>query len=244
VWGQPAAEVRWSARPPAGIPGTMPLNLGDAFPNFKKDTSQGEIQFYDWAGESWVCFCSHPADFTPVCTTELGALAKLVPEFAKRNTKVIALSCDTAESHRAWLADIQAHSDTDGDFPYPIIDDSDRQLATQLGMLDPDEKDAAGAPMACRAVFLLSPDKKTKLSILYPASTGRDFNEILRALDSLQLTAYKKVATPVNWSKGKECMVLPSVKDAECAGLYPKGHRKDAMPSGKGYMRFTPDPTE
>lgn len=218
--------------------------LGDIFPNFTKDTTQGELNFNDWAGDSWVCFCSHPADFTPVCTTELGHLTKIFGEFEKRNTKVMALSCNPVESHKAWEKDIQVIAGTEGAaFPYPIVDDTDRSLAIELGMLDPDEKDAAGAPMTARAVFLVSPEKKIKAQILYPASTGRNFVEIIRCLDSLQMTVSHKVATPVNWTHGDECMVLPSIKQEDVAALFPKGHRIADVPSGKGYMRFTPDPT-
>eukprot|EP00037_Helgoeca_nana_P015159 m.141874 g.141874 ORF g.141874 m.141874 type:complete len:223 (+) comp22889_c0_seq1:306-974(+) len=221
----------------------MPLTLGATFPNFTKPTSDGDLTFYDYMGDSWCILCSHPDDFTPVCTTELGHLTKIMPEFERRNVKVIALSCNTTESHKAWIPDVQKVAGTEGPFPYPIIADTDRDLATQLGMLDPEEKDAKGAPMTCRAVFIISPDKKLKLSILYPASTGRNFDEVLRVIDSLQLTAYKKVATPVNWKHGDECMVVPSVKQEDVAGLFPKGHRIEEVPSGKAYLRFTPDPS-
>jgi len=219
------------------------VKLGDAFPNFTKDSTEGPITFNEWAGDSWVCFCSHPADFTPVCTTELGLLTKIMPEFTKRNTKVIALSCNPVDSHVQWQADIMKHSGSAGAFPYPIVDDTSRELAVELGMVDPEEVSATGAPMTCRAVFIISPDKKVKLSILYPASCGRNFDEVLRALDSLQMTVKHKVATPVNWVKGGECMVVPSVKDADMAALFPLGVRIEAVPSGKGYLRFTPDPS-
>jgi len=223
----------------------MPLNLGDTFPNFDKDTSDGKINFYEWAGPtSWVCFVSHPADFTPVCTTELGALAKLVPEFAKRNCKVIAISCNDADSHAAWAKDILAFNEdtTTKSFPFPIVADQNRELAKALGMIDPEEVDSKGLPMTCRAVFIVSPDKKVKLSILYPATTGRNMPEILRVLDSLQLTAYDKVATPVNWKSGENCMVLPSIKSEDLKATYPKGVRIVELPSGKQYLRYTPDP--
>eukprot|EP00040_Diaphanoeca_grandis_P001764 m.19474 g.19474 ORF g.19474 m.19474 type:complete len:223 (-) comp12474_c0_seq1:177-845(-) len=221
----------------------MPLNLGDAFPNFEKDSSEGTIKFYDFLGDSWGVFCSHPDDFTPVCTTELGYLTKIMPEFTKRNVKVCAISCNDVESHKNWLADIQEIAGTKGSFPYPIVADPDRALATELGMIDPVEKDAKGMPMTCRAVFIVGADKKVKASILYPASTGRNFDEVIRIIDSLQLTAYKKVATPVNWKSGDECMVLPSIKQEDVEGLFPKGHRIAKVPSGKSYMRFTPDPS-
>ena len=170
----------------------------------------------------------------PHCT---GLLTKIMPEFTKRNTKVIALSCNPVDSHVQWQADIMKHSGSAGAFPYPIVDDTSRELAVELGMVDPEEVSATGAPMTCRAVFIISPDKKVKLSILYPASCGRNFDEVLRALDSLQMTVKHKVATPVNWVKGGECMVVPSVKDADMAALFPLGVRIEAVPSGKGYLR-------
>ncbi|CAG2227509.1 PRDX6 [Mytilus edulis] len=219
----------------------MGINLGDEFPNFKAETSQGDIQFHDWIGDSWTILFSHPADYTPVCTTELGAVIKLVPEFQKRNVKLIALSCDSVEDHLGWSKDIQSYQKCGGEFPYPIIADKERKLAVQLGMLDPVEKDKAGLPLTCRAYFIVGPDKKLKLSALYPATTGRNFDEILRVIDSLQLTATKKVATPANWKQGGECMVVPSVTPEEAAKLFPK-HRVQDVPSGKSYLRFTPQP--
>ncbi|CAH1785334.1 unnamed protein product [Owenia fusiformis] len=219
----------------------MGINLGDAFPNFKAQTTAGEMQFYDFVGDSWAILFSHPADYTPVCTTELGRVVQLVPEFKKRGVKLAALSCDDVESHKGWAEDIKSYVKNEEGFPYPIIADPSRELAVQLGMVDPDEKDAAGLPLTCRAVFIIGPDKKLKLSMLYPATTGRNFNEILRVLDSLQLTATKKVATPVDWKQGDEAMVVPSVKPEDCATLFPKGVRVQAVPSGKQYLRFTTD---
>lgn len=215
------------------------VNLGDVFPNFKASTSDGEMQFHDFIKESWAILFSHPADYTPVCTTELSHAQKLFPEFEKRGVKMAALSCDDVDSHKGWINDIKFY--TDNKFNYPIIADPKRELAVQLGMVDPDEKDAAGLPLTCRAVFIIGPDAKLKLSLLYPATTGRNFDEILRVIDSLQLTATKKVATPVNWRKGDEAMVVPSVKPDDVAGLFPGGVRKDDVPSGKSYMRFTKD---
>lgn len=214
-------------------------NLGDVMPNFKAETNEGEIQYHDFIENSWAILFSHPADFTPVCTTELSEAARLAPEFAARGCKMVALSCDSAESHRAWIGDIKFY--TDNKMPFAIIADPKRELAVQLGMIDPDEKDAAGLPLTARAVFISGPDKKLKLSLLYPATTGRNFTEILRVLDSLQLTASKKVATPVNWKMGDEAMVIPQVKPEEVASLFPGGVRQDAVPSGKCYMRFTTD---
>merc|ERR1711915_950278 len=168
----------------------------------------------------------------------MGALSK---EFSKRGVKLIALSCDTAESHRGWIKDILSYNNL-AEFSYPIIADPNRDVATLYGMMDPDEKDAAGLPLTCRAVFIIGPDKRLKLSLLYPATTGRNFDEIIRVVDSLQLTATKKVATPVDWKQGGACMVVPSVKPEEVAGLFPKGVTVHDVPSGKGYIRTTPQP--
>jgi len=214
-------------------------NLGDVMPNFKAETNEGEIQFHDWIGDSWAILFSHPADYTPVCTTELGMANKLAPEFQKRGVKMIALSCDTAESHNGWIADIKKYTCTE-DFSFPIISDPSRELAVKLGMIDADEKDKAGMPVTARAVFVIGPDKKLKLSLLYPATTGRNFDEIIRVIDSLQLTATKKVATPVNWKTGDEAMVIPSLKPDEVAQLFPNVRSVD-VPSNKCYMRFTKD---
>ncbi|ESP00876.1 hypothetical protein LOTGIDRAFT_225601 [Lottia gigantea] len=219
------------------------VNLGDVFPNFDADSTIGKIQFHDWLGDGWAILFSHPADYTPVCTTELGRVVKLTPEFEKRGVKLIALSCDDVDSHNGWAKDVMFFAGSEGKLPYPIIADPKRELAVKLGMVDPDEKDAAGMPLTCRAVFIIGPGKKLKLSFLYPATTGRNFDEILRVVDSLQLTAVKKVATPVDWKPGQKCMVVPSVKEADEKLLFPKGVEKVKVPSGKGYLRFA-DPTE
>ena len=219
----------------------MPLNLGDTFPDYTFDTTEGTINFHDWLGDSWGIFFSHPADFTPVCTTELGVVASLIPEFQKRNVKVIALSCDPVDSHKNWIKDIQAYNGLNDGWPYPIISDPHREIAVKLGMLDPAEKDKAGLPLTARAVFIIGADKKVKLSILYPATTGRNFDEILRVVDSLQLTAFKKVATPANWQNGGQCMVLPTVTPEDAAKLFPE-HKVASVPSGKPYIRVTPQP--
>ncbi|GFG29031.1 hypothetical protein Cfor_02064 [Coptotermes formosanus] len=219
------------------------LCLGAKFPNFKANTTIGPIQFHDWIGESWAILFSHPADFTPVCTTELGRVANLISEFDKRGVKVIALSCDSVDSHKKWIQDIKSYAKHSGDgFPYPIIADENRDLAVQLGMLDPVERDKDGLPLTCRAVFVIGPDKTLRLSILYPATTGRNFDEILRAVDSLQLTEKRKVATPADWKSGGECMVLPTLKDEEANELFPKGFYVVNLPSGKPYVRITPQP--
>uniref|UniRef100_UPI00398F31FC peroxiredoxin-6 n=1 Tax=Pristiophorus japonicus TaxID=55135 RepID=UPI00398F31FC len=222
----------------------MGINLGDTFPNFVADTTEGTIKFHDWLGDSWGILCSHPADYTPVCTTELGCMAKLVPEFQKRKVKMIALSVDSVQDHHGWSQDINAFIEQPPvqKLPFPIIADEKRELAVQLGMIDPAERNKEGLPLTARAVFVIGPDKKLKLSILYPATTGRNFNEILRVIDSLQLTACKKVATPVNWKAGEECMVLPNIPAEEAAKLFPKGIRTEKLPSSKSYLRFTPQP--
>jgi len=219
--------------------------LGAEFPDFTADTSLGPISFHRWLGDSWGILFSHPADYTPVCTTELAKVVELQSQFQKRNVKLIALSCDSVEDHKGWAGDIEAYNEKmskgAGKVEYPIIADPNRDLAVRFGMLDPDEKDKEGLPLPARAVFIVGPDKKLKLSIVYPATTGRNFDEILRALDSLQLTAYKKVATPVDWKQGEDCMVLPTISPEEAKATFPE-HRQLDLPSGKGYMRFTPQP--
>jgi len=216
------------------------LKLGDQFPDFKLKTTVGDISLHEWLGDKWGIFCSHPADYTPVCTTELARAAKLTPEFTKRNAKVIGLSCDTLESHNGWVKDLQSYGGI-GDqqtFPFPLIDDTDRKLAKNLGMIDPDEFDQKGLPLTARAVFIIGPDKKLKASILYPATTGRNFDEILRLLDSLQTTSKYPVATPVDWKVGERVMVPPSVKDEDIKKHFPQGVEiKGDLPSGKGYIR-------
>ncbi|KAJ6654669.1 hypothetical protein lerEdw1_006691 [Lerista edwardsae] len=220
------------------------LLLGDEAPNFQADTTQGPIRFHDFLGKSWGILFSHPRDFTPVCTTELGQAAKLAPEFAKRDVKMIALSIDDVPDHLAWCKDINAYNGDEATqkLPFPIIADKKRELAVQLGMLDPDERDKDGMPLTARVVFVFGPDKKLKLSILYPATTGRNFDEILRVIDSLQLTAAKKVATPVNWKPGEQVIVVPSLSDDEAKKLFPGGVCTKELPSGKKYLRYTPQP--
>jgi len=217
----------------------MPLNLGDEFPNIECQTTIGKIKFHEWQGSSWAVLFSHPRDYTPVCTTELGRVVQLYGEFKKRGVKLMALSCDSVTDHIGWQKDVMAYSSGKGEFPYPIIADESRVHAKSLGMIDPDEKDLKGMPLSCRAVFIIGPDKKLKLSILYPATTGRNFNEILRVIDSLQLTATQKVATPVDWEPGKPCMVVPTLSDEEAKKLFPAGFETKELPSGKNYLRFT-----
>ena len=219
----------------------MPLKLGDVFPNFQLKTTTGDFKLHEWLGDKWGILFSHPADYTPVCTTELSRAAQLAPEFAKKNTKLIGLSCDTVESHHGWIKDLQFYGKDkcSGEFPFPIIDDYDRKLAKELGMIDPDEFDSKGLPLTARAVFFIGPDKKVKASLLYPATSGRNFDEILRLLDSLQLSAKLPIATPVDWKVGEKVMVPPNVKDEDVAKHFPQGVevRKD-LPSGKGYIRM------
>lgn len=226
------------------------LLLGEVFPNFEADTTLGRIKFHDFLGDSWGILFSHPKDFTPVCTTELACAASLRSEFDKRDVKMIALSIDSVEDHKAWSQDVMAYSCDPGTcepgtcepgtrLPFPIIADEKRELAVLLGMMDADEKDKDGMPLTARCVFVIGPDKRMKLSILYPATTGRNFVELLRVIDSLQLTAKKKVATPVNWKPGDKVMVIPSLSDEEAAALFPSGVTTKGVPSGKTYLRFT-----
>ncbi|KAF5275573.1 hypothetical protein FQA39_LY06685 [Lamprigera yunnana] len=219
------------------------VNLGEPFPNFHANTTIGPIEFYNWLGNSWGVLFSHPADFTPVCTTELARLLQLYSEFEKRGVKVIALSCDSVESHYAWTNDIKMYAkcNNSSPLPYPIIADEGRDLAVELNMIDPDEKNAKGIPVTARAVFIIDHNKKMRLSMLYPATTGRNFNEILRVIDSLQLTDTHKVATPVDWKAGDNVMVQPTVPDEHMVSLFPYASIVP-MPSGKRYLRQTPQP--
>lgn len=219
--------------------------LGAVFPDFSAETSVGPISFHKWLGDSWGILLSHPADFTPVCTTELAKVAELQPEFKKRGVKLIALSCDSAESHKIWARDIEAYNDrvTGKKYPlnFPIIADYQRDLAVKFGMLDPNERDGNGIPLPARTVFILDPEKQLRLSITYPATTGRNFDEILRVLDSLLLTSKNKVATPCNWKPGSACMVLPSLGQDEVQRMFPQTKSLE-LPSGKAYLRLTPQP--
>ncbi|XP_026758582.2 peroxiredoxin-6-like isoform X2 [Galleria mellonella] len=220
------------------------LLLGDVFPNFTASTTEGEIVFHDWLGDSWGILFSHPSDFTPVCTTELARVMNLLPEFKKRNVKVIGLSCDSISSHTEWCKDIKCYGGYNEEykFPYPIIADNDRALARKLEMMDMDELDPAGIPLTARAVFIVDPNKKFRLSFLYPATTGRNFDEILRVLDSLQLTDKAKVATPVDWKMGDDCMVLPTLPEDQVTKVFPQGVTVVPLPSGKNYLKKTSCP--
>lgn len=207
------------------------IRLGDEAPNFTAQTTEGEINFHEWLGDSWGVLFSHPADYTPVCTTELGTAAKYKAEFDKRNVKVIALSVDGLESHNDWIRDINETQNTTINFP--IIADEDRKVSTLYDMIHPKADDK----LTVRSVFVIGTDKKVKLIITYPASTGRNFDEILRVIDSLQLTAYHKVATPVNWQSGEDCVIVPAVSNDEADKLFPKGYKEI-----KPYLRMTPQP--
>ena len=211
----------------------MALQLGDIAPNFFAQTTQGEVNFYDWAGDSWVLLFSHPADYTPVCTTELGRTAALKSEFAKRNVKAIALSVDPLDSHFGWVKDIEETQQVEVNFP--IIADPDKKVATMYGMIHPNASDK----FTVRSAFVIGPDKKIKLMITYPASTGRNFLEILRVIDSLQLTANYSVATPADWKEGEDVVIAPAIPDAEIPNRFPKG-----ATHVKPYLRFTPQPNK
>jgi len=217
--------------------------LGQVVPNFKADTTIGSIDFHEFIEKeagTYVVLFSHPADFTPVCTTELSAVQKRLKDFQDRKVRPIALSCDEVNSHKDWENDIKAYGG-ESEFTVPIIADPSRDVATLYGMMDPVEKDKAGLPLTCRSVFVIGPDKKLKLSFLYPATTGRNFDELIRVIDSLQLTAVKKVATPVNWQKGDDVIVPPNVSQDEAAQLFPDVKTVE-LPSGKAYLRVAKMP--
>jgi len=212
----------------------MTIRLGDTAPDFEQDSSIGKLHFHEWAGDSWVVLFSHPADFTPVCTTELGLTAKLKPEFDKRNVKAIALSVDPAESHKAWIADIEETQKTVVGFP--IIADADRKVSTLYDMIHPN----ASATATVRTLFVIDPNKKVRLSITYPMSTGRNFDEVLRVIDALQLTDAHTVATPGNWKDGDDVIIPLTVQDPEVLKQkYPKG-----FTAAKPYLRVTPQPNK
>jgi len=207
------------------------LRLGDKAPNFKAQTSEGEIDFYEYLGDGWGILFSHPADYTPVCTTELGSVAKYKKEFEKRNVKVLALSVDGVESHKGWIKDINETQNTTVNFP--IIADEDGKIADLYDMIHPNEN----SKLTVRSVFVIDPDKVIKLIITYPASTGRNFEELLRVIDSLQLTAYHKVATPANWKHGEDVVVSPAISTEDARNIFKKG-----VTEVKPYLRTTPQP--
>ncbi len=211
----------------------MSLRLGDTAPNFKAKTTAGEIDFYEYLGDGWGILFSHPADFTPVCTTELGKTALLQEEFANRNTKVLALSVDSLDRHEGWVNDINETQNVSVDFP--IIADEDKSIAHAYGMIHPNSSEH----FTVRSLFIIGPDKKVKLTLTYPASTGRNFVEVLRVLDSLQLTAHHSVATPANWTDGEDVIVVPAVSTEAAIQKFPKG-----VKVVKPYLRYTPQPNK
>ncbi len=211
----------------------MALRLGDEAPDFTADSTEGTINFHDYLGDSWGVLFSHPKDFTPVCTTELGMVSKLKPEFEKRNTKVVGLSVDPIDSHEGWASDIE---ETQGyKLNFPLLADPDRKVSDLYDMIHPNASDT----MTVRSVFIIGPDKKVKLIITYPASTGRNFDEILRVIDSLQLTANHQVATPVNWKDGEDVIIVTAVSDEDAKKKFPKGWK-----ALKPYLRITPQPNK
>jgi thioredoxin-dependent peroxiredoxin len=212
----------------------MGIRLGDVAPDFTQESTEGTINFHQWIGNSWAVLFSHPKDFTPVCTTELGYVAKIKPEFEKRNVKVIALSVDPVDSHRKWFGDIEETQNSKMNFP--VLGDADRKVSDLYGMIHPNANDT----LTVRSVFIIDPNKKVRTMITYPASTGRNFDEILRVIDSLQLTDNFKVATPANWKDGGECVIVPSLQD--------EGELKQRFPKGwkvlRPYLRMTPQPNK
>jgi thioredoxin-dependent peroxiredoxin len=211
----------------------MAVRLGDEAPNFTAETTEGTINFHEWLSNGWGILFSHPKDFTPVCTTELGTMARLMPEFKKRNVKILAISVDPIDSHKGWVKDINETQNCT--VSYPIIADPEKKVAQLYDMIHPNALDN----MTVRSVFIIGPDKKVKLMLTYPASTGRNFDELLRVVDSLQLTAQYKVATPANWKHGEDCIITPAVSDADAKNLFPKGWK-----AVKPYLRLTPQPNK
>ncbi len=210
----------------------MALRLMDEAPDFTAETTEGTIRFHEWLGDNWGILFSHPADYTPVCTTELGYMANIAHEFAKRNVKILAISVDPLDSHRGWISDI--NETQNANVSYPLIADPDQEVAQLYDMIHPNANDK----MTVRSVFVIGPDKKIKLMLTYPASTGRNFDEILRVVDSLQLTAHHKLATPVNWTSGEDCIIVPAVTDEEADQTY------SAIRRVKPYLRYVKQPQD
>jgi alkyl hydroperoxide reductase subunit AhpC len=211
----------------------MPLRLGDEAPDFTAETTEGTVNFHEWLGDGWGVLFSHPADYTPVCTTELGTVAKLKTDFEKRNVKVIGVSVDPLEDHKGWIGDINETQNTTMNFP--LIADPEKKVAVAYDMIHPNADDKT----TVRSVFVIGPDKKVKLTLTYPASTGRNFDELLRVIDSLQLTANYSVATPANWKDGEDCIISPAVSDEDAKTKFPKGFN-----TVKPYLRITPQPNK
>jgi len=211
----------------------MAVQLGSVAPDFTQESTEGKIEFHKWIGDKWAVLFSHPKDFTPVCTTELGLVAKLKPQFEKRNCKVIALSVDDVASHKGWIGDIEDTQKTKMNFP--ILADPDRKVSSLYDMIHPQANDT----LTVRSVFVIDPNKKVRATITYPASTGRNFDEILRVIDSLQLTDNHKVATPANWKDGDDCVIVPALSDADAKPKFPKGWK-----ALRPYLRMTPQPNK
>ncbi|XP_067001155.1 peroxiredoxin-6 [Anabrus simplex] len=218
------------------------MRLGSTMPNFYANTTHGPIQFYDWLGDAWCVLFSHPADFTPVCTSELSRIAEKAYEFTRRGVRLLGHSCDSLEDHKAWVKDIRSYSSRiPVEFPYPIIADERRELAVRLDMIDESDIYNPEAALTVRALYIIGPDRKVKMAMFYPNSTGRSVDEILRVVDSLQLVNKVKVVTPVDWKMGDEVMVEPDVPQAALPKLFPRGVETIKMPSGMAYVRTTSD---
>ncbi|KAI5650994.1 hypothetical protein M9H77_36999 [Catharanthus roseus] len=213
------------------------LTIGDPLPNLEVETTHGKIKLHDYVGDSYCILFSHPGDFTPVCTTELGAMAAYAEKFRERGTKLLGLSCDDVHSHNEWIKDIEAYNNGHK-VNYPIAADPTRKIIKELNMVDPDEKDPSGNNVPSRALHIIGPNKTIKLSFLYPASTGRNMDEVLRALDSLQKAAKHKVATPANWKPGEAAVIAPSIATEEAKQMFPQGFKTADLPSKKDYLRF------
>ncbi|KAI4344724.1 hypothetical protein L6164_011918 [Bauhinia variegata] len=214
------------------------LTIGDSIPDLEVDSTHGRIKLHQFCTDSWTILFSHPGDFTPVCTTELGKMAQYSEEFRQRGVKLLGLSCDDVQSHKEWIKDIEAY--TPGcKVDYPIIADPDREIIKQLNMVDPDEKDSNGSQVPSRALHIVGPDNKIKLSFLYPASTGRNMDEVVRVLESLQKASKFKIATPANWKPGEPVVVSPGVTTEQAKDMFPEGVQTVNLPSGKDYLRFT-----
>ncbi|KAK6794122.1 hypothetical protein RDI58_007575 [Solanum bulbocastanum] len=214
------------------------LTIGDDLPNFQVETNHGKMKLHDYVGDSYTILFSHPGDFTPVCTTELAMMAAYASKFAAKGVKLLGLSCDDVQSHNEWIKDIEAYNKGQK-VTYPIIADPKRELIKQLNMVDPDETDSSGHKLPSRALHIVGPDKKIKLSFLYPASTGRNMDEVLRVVESLQKAAKYKVATPANWKPGEPLVIAPGVSNEEAKEMFPQGFDTANLPSGKSYLRFT-----
>ncbi|XP_059434300.1 1-Cys peroxiredoxin [Corylus avellana] len=214
------------------------LTIGDTIPDLVADSTHGKIRLHDYIDASWTIVFSHPADFTPVCTTELGKMAEYAQVFAQQGVKLVGLSCNDVQSHKEWIKDIEAY--TPGcKVTYLILADPNREIIKQLNMVDPNEKDSSGNPLPSRALHIVGPDKKVKLSFLYPAATGRNMDEVVRVLESLQKASKHKIATPANWKPGDPVVISPSVSNEQAKEMFPRGYKTVDLPSKKDYLRFT-----